>query len=306
MRGLVVEEGLSYREAAARSGLREGLVGEWARRLGWRRGERGGGFEMPPPPPGRARESPSPGGGGNGAAPFASPPPQGEANQAKPGGGGARGTRPGRYPPELREAAGRMVEGSRAGMEWIAAVLGISVGTLHRWRKAAGWRRPDPPDKGGLHYYRSRRWGRPYGGDAVGIARDLVTGSILPLRRIAAQAGISKATLCRWIVQRGWTRHPAVRNKGRRGPYGPAVMAAARDLYRQTELPVRNIAARVGASPGRVWHWAKAGGWTRPRDQEDPYGRIRRKRPRRRPPGAKPPVPAPSVRIVPLSVWPIP
>ena len=67
VQGLVVEEGLSYREAAARSGLREGLVGEWARRLGWRRGVVGG-VEMPPPPSGQARGSPSPCGGGDAGA----------------------------------------------------------------------------------------------------------------------------------------------------------------------------------------------------------------------------------------------
>jgi uncharacterized protein YjcR len=171
------------------------------------------------------------------------------------------------------------VEGSRVGMERIANELGISRLTLIGWRKRFGWVRPEPPKRyGPLPFYRSRRWGRPYGGDAVGIARDLVTGSTLPLRRIAAQAGISKATLCRWIVERGWTRHPAVRKPGRREPYGPAVVAAAHELYRQTELSTRIIAARVKTTPERVAFWAKRDGWMRPRDMPDPQGRFPRRR----------------------------
>jgi hypothetical protein len=66
-----------------------------------------------------------------------------------------------------------------------------------------------------------------------------------------------------------------VKKPGRREPYGPAVVAAARALFVMTELPTRIIAARVGAPPERVAFWAKRDGWTRPRDMPDPHGRVR-------------------------------
>ena len=179
------------------------------------------------------------------------------------------------------------VEGTRDGLERIAAELGIARWTLHRWRKRFGWQRPAPPERAGPtgtlgatgpSFYRSRRFGRPYGGDAVGTARDLVTGSILPLHRIAARAGISRATLCRWIVKRGWTRPSAVarRRPRYRPPYPPAVVAEAFELYRTTRLSTRMIAARAKTTRERVRYWARTYGWTRP---DDGPGRERIRKP---------------------------
>lgn len=182
-------------------------------------------------------------------------------------------------------------------MERIGLDLGLDRATLYRWCKRFGWRRPGPPDKvgptgaAGPHFYRSRRFGRPYGGDAVGTARDLVRGSILPVGRIAARAGVSRATVYRWMKRPGWTRHAveAVAAAGAAGatrairavrrryrpPYGPAVVAAARESYERTELPVPLIAARIRATPERVRHWARRGGWTRPSGRPGATGRAR-------------------------------
>ena len=202
----------------------------------------------------------------------------------------------------MHAAARVRVEGSRDGMERIAREFGIGRMTLYRWAKRFGWRRPPPPDipvrpdAARQGFYRSRRFGRPYGGDAVGIARDLVTGSILPIRRIAAQAGVSPSTVLDWTARHGWTRPPpkprsrraaaerraaaisaATGGRSRRA-YPPGVVAAAGEFYRTTEFPTTYIAARVGATRERVAFWARIGGWTRPRDQEDPHGRGRRRR----------------------------
>lgn len=187
---------------------------------------------------------------------------------------------PHRYPLALREAARALVEGSRDGMERIAGELGIHRYTLHRWTKRFGWVRPAAPARTGPDFYRARRLGRPYAADAVGTARTLVTASKLPAHRIAAQAGISRATLYRWMRRPGWERPPAVRARARpyRAPYPPEIVARAGELYRTTRLSTRFIAARVKATAERVRHWAKAGGWTRPRDLPDPDGRVRRRR----------------------------
>jgi hypothetical protein len=196
-----------------------------------------------------------------------------------------------------------MVEGSRLGLERIGLELGIGTATLFRWQKRFRWRRPAPPDKAGPMHFRSRRRGRPYGGDAVGIARDLATGTLLPQRRIAAQAGVSQATISKWIAGRGWVRPPAMPGRsgrrrfaaGRRTapiantgdcrgrPYSPEIVAEAHRLYRQTELPTLIIAARVHVTRVTVARWAQARGWTRPRDMPEPDGRLpRRRRSRRR------------------------
>jgi hypothetical protein len=183
----------------------------------------------------------------------------------------------------VREAARVRIEGSRDGLERIGLELGIGRWTLVRWTRQFGWRRPAGPGKTGPDFFRARRFGRPYGGDAVGVARDLVTGSTLPLRRIAAQAGVSQSTVSEWMTARGWKR-PAEVARGRRlgrRRYGPEVVAAAGELYRTTELPTILIAARVGATRERVATWARAGGWTRPRALPFPDGRVRRRRARR-------------------------
>ena len=167
-------------------------------------------------------------------------------------------------------------------MERIGLELGIARWTLVRWRKRFGWERPAPPDKVGPANFRSRRLGRPYGGDAVGTARSLVTGSALPMGRVAARAGVSRATLYRWMKRPGWTRDGAGPGGRYREPYGPAVVAAARELYETTGRSTALIAARVGAPRERVTHWARTKGWTRPRDDPDPHGRFRVRRVRRR------------------------
>lgn len=320
VRALVEGEGLSQREAAARSGVGVDAVGRWARRFGWRRANvaRGAGAACGAGAPravgfgdgaGAARRAGArlrPGAGPasetlaeawdphirhaeersksasrstrDRGASFATRPaaaPQDDDVGRVRSGLERRGPpRPRRYGPEVREAARARVEGTRDGLERIANELGLVRSTVLRWAKRSGWRRPAPPEKVGPGgtvgpmFYRSRRFGRPYGGDAVGTARDLVTGSILPLHRIAARAGVSRATLCRWIVTRGWTRPSAVARRRRyRPPYPPEVVAEALELYRTTMLPAALIAARVKATPERVWYWARTAGWTRPKDR---------------------------------------
>lgn len=195
----------------------------------------------------------------------------------------------------MREAARVRIEGTRIGMERIGLELGIARGTLYGWRKRFGWRRPPPAGADGPRYYRSRRFPRPYGGDAVGTARNLVLASDWSLARIAARAGVCPSTVWTWMTRRGWTRPPAapgsrreraerrsaatVRTGDRRKrAYPECVVASARELYESTELSTRLIAARVKASRDTVIRWARLCGWTRPRDQPDPYGRTRRRR----------------------------
>jgi transposase len=196
------------------------------------------------------------------------------------------------------------VEGSRDGTERIAREFEIGRATLCRWAKRFGWKRPAATGASGVAakgpgLLPLARFGRPYGGDAVGLARDLVTGSILPIRRVAAQVGVSPSTVLGWAARRGWERPPAKSRSRReaaerraaamadatggrsRRAYPPEVVARAGELYRTTELSTRMIAARVKTTRERVAFWARSGGWTRPRDQEDPYGRVPRRRRRR-------------------------
>lgn len=163
------------------------------------------------------------------------------------------------------------VEGTRVAMERIALELGIGRWTLIGWQTRFGWQRPAPPERPGLpgmrrpDFYRARRPGRPYGADAVGTARDLVTGSALGLDRVAARAGVTRSTLYRWIARHGWTRPPAVAAASRHYlVYGQDVVAAARELYCTTTLPTAIVAARAKTTAERVRHWARSGGWTRP------------------------------------------
>ncbi len=204
VRSLVEGPGLSYREAAARSGLREDTVGRWARRFGWRRAGVGGAApdrlaRDTGPTPGvmlRRREASSRSTRER-CASFETQPaaaPQDDAVGSSRPDSERRGTRrPRCYGPEVLAAARARIEGTRIGMERIGLELGVARWTLYGWQKRFGWRRPDPPDRIGPNFYRSRRFGRAYGGDAVGTARDLVLASDLPLVRIAARAGVCPA-----------------------------------------------------------------------------------------------------------------
>ena len=323
VRTLIVDSGLSYREAAARSGLREDTVGRWARRFGWGRA----GVGVPPvrhDERSDAIQEPSALAGGPWVASSASPPrnddrvlPSGDAAPAAPE--PARRSRRPRSGPAVHEAARLSVEAC-GNVKRVARELGIGRATLYRWVKRFGWwpgprTRRAPAIGGGKVggsgplYYRSRRFGRPYGGDAVGRVRDLVTGSDWSMRRIAATVGISYTTVRGWTTRRGWRRPSARRGSRRdaaerraatiaaasdgtsRQAYPPAVGAAARELYCGTELPTRFVAARAGATRERVATWARTRGWTRPRDMPGPYdfdaeGRVRPLRRRRRRRGA--------------------
>jgi hypothetical protein len=194
-----------------------------------------------------------------------------------------------------------MVEGTRLGLERIGLELGIGTATLFRWTKRFRWQRPAAPDRPGPSHYRSRtRRGRPYMADAVETARDLATGSLLSQTRIAAQAGVTQATISIWIRKRGWTRPeprpgsrrfaasvrtaPLAATGSRRGrPYAPEIAAEARLLFVQSELPTMVIAARLRVTPVTVARWARLGGWTRPHQNPLPDGTpARRRRPWRR------------------------
>ena len=283
VRGLVVA-GVSYREAAARAGPSVDTVGAWARLFGWR-----GATATGNPQRRHASEQPQAASRStrDDSASFETPalraPQDDDVGSLLSGPERCTRPRPRTYPPALREAARARVEGSRDGMERIATELGIHRYTLQRWRKRFGWVRPAAPAKRGPDFFRKRRLGRPYAADAVGTARDLVLRSTLPAARIAARAGISRATLYRWMKRPGWTRHAVpAGSRPYRAPYGPEVVAKARDLYCMTELPTSIIAARVKTTRERVRYWARTGGWTRPRDLPLPDGRVRTRRSRRR------------------------
>ena len=309
VRALVEGTALRFAEIAGRTGAGEATVARWTRRFRWRRPPGAKGSSIPsqegqgePAAAGRGEDSPG----------WVLPTPardsrdrrcastlaslgtgEASASEPRPGRAGA-----GRYGPRDHEAARALVEGSRLGLERIGLALGIGTATLSRWQKRFRWRRPAPPDRPGPMFYRSRRRGRPYGGDAVGTARDLVTGTLLSQARIAVRAGVSQATVSNWIARRGWVRPaaepgsrrfaasrrtaPTAASGDRRGrAYGPDTVAEAMRLWQQTLLPSANIAARVKVSAVTVARWANARGWTRPRDLPDAHGRYRRRRRRR-------------------------
>ena len=193
-----------------------------------------------------------------------------------------------------------MVEGTQLGLERIGLELGIGTATLSRWVRRGRWVRPPSAGHARPARYRIPR-GRPYAADAVGIVRDLVTGTLLSQKRIAAQAGVSQPTVSNWIRKRGWTRPaprpgsrrfaasvrtaPLAETGSRRGrPYAPEIVAAARRWYEQTELPTSLIAARVRVTPVTLARWARVGGWTRPRDMMLPDGSLPRRGRRHHPP----------------------
>lgn len=278
VRALIEHAGLSQREAAARAGLRQDTVGRWARRFGWRRanvggvGARAGLAQARQCERSEATKERLPYARGVWVASSASPPrndggPRRTGKIALAAPAPSEPRRPYRYDPAVRDAARVRVEGTRDAMARIARELGVDRATLYCWAGRFGWRRPPASAKAAPDFYRSRRLGRPYGGDAVSAARDLVTGSVLPLRQIAARAGVSQSTVSGWSVRHGWTRPAAVATGRRldRPPYGPAVVAAARELYETTTLSTRMIAARAKATRERVARWARTGGWTRPR-----------------------------------------
>ncbi len=257
---------LRFAEIAARTGVGEATIGRWSRHFRFAAGEGGATYPVIP-----------------GLAGGENPEPTTGLRRA-----------------ETRDAARAMVEGTRLGLERIGLELGIGTATLSRWVRRGGWHRPAPPDKAGPSHYRSRtRRGRPYMADAVETARDLVTGTLLSQKRIAAQAGVSQATVSIWIRKRGWIR-PAPRRGSRRfaaaartaplattgnrrgRPYAPEIVAEARRLFVQTELPTIIIAARLRVTPVTVARWARLGGWTRPRDIPNPDGSPARRRRRSR------------------------
>ena len=182
VRTLIEQAGLSQREAAARTGIGVDTVGRWARRFGWRRGA------VPPPgpagEPGRAREpeagrSPAgadpEGAGARPGSPVGGAPSLRLAATRPPVRGGRRGRSCGRRRGCASRGRGTGWSGSRSssGSPGGRCIAGASnsAGSGRRRRTGAG-----------RDSFRARRLGRPYGGDAVGTARDLVTGSRLPLR----------------------------------------------------------------------------------------------------------------------------
>lgn len=317
VRALVEGTDLRFDEIAGRTGVGEETVGRWARRGGWRRPGGGGagrtprnlsGHNVPPRPHAEVLACPAKPAGeprstrGRRAC-FETPPgclpeaPQHDAvDEAADRGQPPRG----RYGAAEHEAARALIEGSRLGLERIGLRLGIGTATLFRWKKRFRWSRPAPPDRSGPYFYRYRRLrGRPYATDAVETARQLAITTLLPQARIAARAGVSQATVSNWITRRGWIRPkakptshrfaasrrtaPVAATGDRRGRgYDPQVVAAARELYQQTELSTVIIGARVKVSAVTVARWAKLKGWTRPRDLPDPHGRPPRRRGRTR------------------------
>jgi transposase-like protein len=269
--------GLRFAEIAAQTGVGEATVGRWSRRFRFGAGE-GGSADLAPVSSPAAAEQPE----------WGTRTRMGEER------------RPGRYPPETREAARALVEGTRLGLERIGLELGIGPATLSRWVRRCRWQRPATAAHARPARYRVPR-GRPYAGDAVEKVRDLVTGTLLSQKRIAAQAGVSQPTVSIWIRKRGsvrpspkpWSRRfaasaraaPLAATGSRRGrPYAPETVAAARGWYEQTELSTVIIATRVRVTPVTVARWAKAGGWTRPRDIPNSDGSPARRPRRRHPP----------------------
>ena len=313
VRALVEGTELRFDEIADRTGVGEATVGRWARRGGWRRPDGGearrtpryrAGHDVPRCPHAEVLACPAKPMGESRStrrrrACFETPPgcrPEAPRHDAADKAADRGRPRHAPYGAAEHEAARALIEGSRLGLERIGLQLGIGTATLFRWKKRFRWTRPAPPDRPGPHHYRYRRLrGRPYATDAVETARQLVITTLLPQARIAARAGVTQATVSNWIRRRGWTRPkakptshrfaasrrtaPTVASGDRRGRgYDPQVVAAARELYEQTQLSTVIIAARVKVSAVTVARWAKLKGWTRPRDQPDPHGRLPRRR----------------------------
>ncbi len=312
-RALIEGTGLRFDEIAERIGVGAATVGRWARRGGWTRPGKGGEARRTcrsstgrtSDPPACVIPMSAEGSSRSTLDRRASFETVGSADLLRMTSASVprasfaaadRVPRRGRYGPVDHEAARALIEGSRLSRERIGIELGIGGTTLFHWQKRFRWRRPAAPERPGPQFYRYRLLrGRPYAADAVGIAQRLVTGTLLSQASIAAQAGVSVATVSRWTSKRGWTRPPAkpwshrfaasrrtapVATSGdRRGRcYAPQVVAAARELYEQTALSTALIAARVKVSAVTVERWARVKGWTRPRDLPDPSGRRGRPR----------------------------
>ncbi len=195
------------------------------------------------------------------------------------------GQRGGGHPivPEVVAEARALLEGTRLSFDAIAARTGVSATTLCRWRKRNRWQRPADPGPHPVRPPRYRRGrGRPYAADGTGMARDLVTSTLLSQKAIARQVGVSQAQISVWIRKYGWERPPvpsyskrfaAAGRKGvlategdRRGrPYAPHVRRDARNLWELTRLGTTMIGSRLGVHPGTVARWAKEDAWERPR-----------------------------------------
>jgi uncharacterized protein YjcR len=124
--------------------------------------------------------------------------------------------------------------------------------------------------------------GRPYRADIVERARELMEGTPLPFKVIAAALGIGTTTLHRWWKRHDWQRpaRPApgsgpesgpgwraapARSRSRRGrPIYADGVEAVRILVTGSLLPQKEIARRTGVSQERVSYWMRKRGWTRP------------------------------------------
>jgi uncharacterized protein YjcR len=175
-----------------------------------------------------------------------------------------------------------LLEGTRLSFKAIAARTGVSRTTLCRWRKRNRWVRPGASEAPARPTRYRRGRGTPYAADAVGLARDLLTGTLLSQKAIARQVGISQGQLSVWIRTRGWERPPVpARSKrfaaskrtgvlaaegDRRGrPYALQVRREARAMWELTRIGTALIGARLGVHPGTVARWARQDAWERPR-----------------------------------------
>lgn len=200
------------------------------------------------------------------------------------------GQRGGGHPivPAVMAEARTLLEGEspdrvRLSFAAVSARTGASTTTLCRWCKRGGWRRPAAGSAAPVRPARYRRGrGRPYAADAVGVARRLVTTSLLPQAAIARTVGISQAQVSVWMREHGWVRPsvpsaskrfaaaarrgPLAQAGDRRGrPYAPEVRREARALWELTRLPTAIIGTRIGAHAVTVARWAKQEAWERPR-----------------------------------------
>ena len=279
---LVERTDLRQREMAARVGVSQSTVGRLIARHGWCRFPESGAPPHPSPLPCPAEPCapstglcpvPLPGGAGEDQPRCARPPRLPLAGQR---GGG--------HPivPEVVAEARALLEGTRLSFKAIAARTGVSRTTLCRWRKRNRWARPGASEAPARPTRYRRGRGTPYAADAVGMARDLVTGTLLSQTAIARQVGVSQAQISVWIRAGGWERPPvpprskrfaASKRTGvlagegdRRGrPYAPTVRRDACNLYELTRIGTALIGARLGVHPGTVARWAKEEAWERPR-----------------------------------------